>query len=37
VYATSLKLFAVGLNDWGLLENQLKKIDEKHSFFSRLE
>lgn len=25
-----LKLFGVGLHDWGLLENKMK-IDEKHS------
>lgn len=26
------KLFAVGLNVWGLLENWLKKMDENHFF-----
>lgn len=31
---TSLKLFAVGLNDWGLLEHRVRKTGEKHSFFS---
>lgn len=29
----ALKLFAVGLDDWGLLEIWVKKVSEKNSFF----
>lgn len=29
----ALKLFAVGLDDWGLLEIWVKKVGDKNSFF----
>lgn len=33
----ALKLFAVGLDDWGLLEIWVEKVAEKNPFFLRPE